>query len=166
MFNLPIEDGASAELCAEEGRGRIVVECSRAKDSPRWSLRFEVDERYEDGDGSELVEWIPGIPISMWISAWVDLLLPLRDLSNATVASLVRAVTSGSKKMPVHKKVRVAKSRGWWVDLECIGDLQSGEPIVVIEFKRPLAAEEMVAFLGQMALAFDAWRSEGYDFLD
>jgi hypothetical protein len=165
MFKLPIEDGASAELRAD-GNDRIVVECSHDKDGPRWSLRFEHVEHFEEADGDTSVESMAGIPVSMWLRAWSDLLLPLAPLSNALVTEFVSARTSGDDTMPGRKKVRVAKASGWWVDLECVGDLQSGEPIIDIEFKRPLAAEEMIAFLGQMALAFDAWHAEGYDFLD
>lgn len=168
MFKIPTQDGETSNLYHEEDVDgydeRIVVECKIFKGRPRWTIRFETGERFEDDDGSAIVEWMPGIAASRWTRHWHKILIPLRDHVDMNVASLIKACTKGSDALPNRDDVRVAKSRGWWVDLSCVGDLSTGEPILDIEFKRPLAAEEMVAFLGRMASAIDALSAEGYEF--
>lgn len=146
------EPNESKTLWSDKDDGthsRLRIECQSDKDGDRFytlhSEICEVDQEWRAG---------PTTPEGVRKSL-PSLMLGLRHVANMTVASFVLALVKGKTEFPDRKPSKIARSKGWSVTLIPQGDTSYGEPLFEFEFSRPLCAEEMIAFVGNLAKAVD-----------
>jgi hypothetical protein len=153
MFKLPTSDGESSTLWSHDDDDvpeRLIVICHGGD---RWTMASQIRE---GGD-----EWEDGpICIHRYSRSWTGLVLALN--SRATVsAQFMRAMVKGRAAIPLNDKpikfARMTGSAQWWVAWKFEGGNYHGEPMLSIEFSRPLDADEMITAIGQMCKAIDAW---------
>lgn len=164
-MKLPTTPGETVDLYYEHDvdgyAERIVITCKSNEDRPCWIMRIETGEHFEDE-----IEWMSGLPVSRLARCWTDLALALRE-HDSVASQFMRVTAKGDLRVPpVHENaIKFVKLSGWWVAWGAVGDTSSGEPIIDLEFSRPLCGEEMITMLDRMTKAFDAWQQEGYEWM-
>jgi len=156
MFKLPIKPGESSTLWEHDDDGvpeRLRVVCH---EGPMWTLVPEIYdcEKWEEGP----------ICLDGYREQWTRLVLALNPHARDKMG-ILRAIVKGNTTIPTKrgalvKFARVTGGGRFWVAWRCEGDNQSSVPMLVIEFSRPLDADELLATTGQMAKAFDKWDEE------
>lgn len=138
---------------------RIVIECKINDERPCWIIRLESGEILDDH-----TEWLPGLPVTRLVHHWTKLAFALRE-HDSVASQFMRVAAKGSSAIPCSDGTKFVKTSDWWVSWSVLGDLTSGEPIIDLEFSRPLCGEEMITTVLWMTKAFDEWQQEGYEWM-
>jgi hypothetical protein len=152
MFKLPTSDGESSTLWSHDDDGvpeRLIVICHGGD---RWTMASQICESNEWEDGP--------ICIQGYSRSWTGLVLSLNSRTT-TAAQLMRLAVKGRAAIPRDgKPVKFARMTGsgrWWVSWKLGGWNFHSEPMLSIEFSRPLDADEMIVAIWKMCKALDAW---------
>jgi hypothetical protein len=129
----------------------------------RYTLHTEMCEVCENDDGEMVEDWIASSVPPSALSSVMRILLDLGRAANPTLVSILRVVVKGKTEFPTKKPAKIARAQGWSVTLSPEGSLTNGDPLFRIQFSRPLIAEEMVAFIGQLAKAIDHYERSDED---
>jgi hypothetical protein len=151
MLTLPTQAGESTILWSEDV---YQIRIERVVDDG-WILHTECaedDEPYPAG--------VPSKALRDRIA--VSLALALRGHADLAAFQFMDVVAKGSTAVPARTPVKIARSRGWFVEMTSEGGLTDGDLAVCLKFKRPLSATEMLVFLKRLAAWSDARDAEGW----
>jgi hypothetical protein len=151
MLTLPTSPGESTIIWSEDG---YQIRIERVGDDA-WIMHTECaedDEPYPAG--------VPSKALRDRLT--VQLAMALRGHADLVAFQFKDVLAKGSTAVPRGKPVKIARSRGWFVEMTSEGGLTDGDMAVSLRFKRPLSATEMLVFLKRLGAWSDAREAEGW----